>query len=124
MTLQAGNDPDVASTVEAATDARRLHAALGTLPPAQRHAVELAFFAGLTHGEIALRRPGCRWAPSRAASGSVCAGCAITSRTWSRPVLFALPIAGRPDRARSGRSRQRLRPRSDPGSATAPYDRT
>ena len=51
--VRAGNDPDVASTVEAATDARRLHAALRTLPPAQRHAVELAFFAGLTHGEIA-----------------------------------------------------------------------
>jgi RNA polymerase sigma-70 factor (ECF subfamily) len=50
---QAGSDPDVASTVEAATDATRLHAALRTLPPAQRHAVELAFFAGLTHGEIA-----------------------------------------------------------------------
>jgi RNA polymerase sigma-70 factor, ECF subfamily len=51
----AGSDPDVASTVEAATDARRLHAALSTLPPAQRHAVELAFFAGLTHGEIAVQ---------------------------------------------------------------------
>jgi RNA polymerase sigma-70 factor (ECF subfamily) len=52
---QAGSDPDVASTVEATTDANRLHAALRTLPPAQRHAVELAFFAGLTHGEIALQ---------------------------------------------------------------------
>jgi RNA polymerase sigma-70 factor, ECF subfamily len=51
---QAGSDSDVASTVEAVTDARRLHAALSTLPPAQRHAVELAFFAGMTHGEIAL----------------------------------------------------------------------
>ena len=53
--VQADSDPDVASTVEAATDARRLHAALSTLPPAQRHAVELAFFAGLTHGEIAVQ---------------------------------------------------------------------
>jgi RNA polymerase sigma-70 factor (ECF subfamily) len=53
--MQAGSDPDVASAVEAATDARRLHAALNTLPPAQRHAVELAFFAGLTHGEIAVQ---------------------------------------------------------------------
>jgi RNA polymerase sigma-70 factor, ECF subfamily len=53
--VQPGNDPDVASAVEAASDARRLHAALRTLPPAQRHAVELAFFAGLTHGEIAVQ---------------------------------------------------------------------
>jgi RNA polymerase sigma-70 factor, ECF subfamily len=51
--LHTGSDLDVASTVEAATEARRLHAALLTLPPAQRHAVELTFFGGLTHGEIA-----------------------------------------------------------------------
>ncbi len=53
--VQAGNDPDVASTVEAASEASRLYDALRTLPPAQRHAVELAFFAGLTHGEIAVQ---------------------------------------------------------------------
>ena len=53
--VQAGSDPDVASTVEAASEASRLHDALRTLPPAQRHAVELAFFAGLTHGEIAVQ---------------------------------------------------------------------
>ncbi|MGH2617034.1 MAG: RNA polymerase sigma factor [Thermomicrobiales bacterium] len=48
-------DEDIPTRVAAAADARRLRAALKTLPPAQRHAVELAFFAGLTHGEIAAR---------------------------------------------------------------------
>jgi RNA polymerase sigma-70 factor, ECF subfamily len=46
---------DVASTVAATTDAHRVRAAVRTLPAAQRDAVELAFFAGLTHGEIAAR---------------------------------------------------------------------
>lgn len=46
---------DVATTVTDATDARRLRDALRTLPAEQRRALELAFFAGLTHGEIAAR---------------------------------------------------------------------
>jgi RNA polymerase sigma-70 factor (ECF subfamily) len=40
-------------TVAAATDARRLRAALTALPPEQRYAIELAFFGELTHGQIA-----------------------------------------------------------------------
>ena len=48
-------EDDVATAVSAAADARRLRAALRTLPEAQRDAVEMAFFAGLTHGEIADR---------------------------------------------------------------------
>jgi RNA polymerase sigma-70 factor (ECF subfamily) len=41
--------------VVAADEARRVRAALQTLPPEQRRAVELAFVNGLTHGEIAAR---------------------------------------------------------------------
>jgi RNA polymerase sigma-70 factor (ECF subfamily) len=48
-------EDDVATTVAAAADANRLHAALRALPLAQQNALELAFFAGLTHGEIAAR---------------------------------------------------------------------
>lgn len=48
-------EDDVASTVSTAADAQRLRAALRTLPAAQRDAVEMAFFAGLTHAEIADR---------------------------------------------------------------------
>jgi RNA polymerase sigma-70 factor (ECF subfamily) len=62
-TLEPGERPsldlrsheDIAITVARAADARRLHSALGALPPAQRQAVELAFFGGLSHGEIAAR---------------------------------------------------------------------
>jgi RNA polymerase sigma-70 factor (ECF subfamily) len=46
---------DVASEVAAAQEARRVRAALRTLPAAQRDALEMAFFGGLTHGEIAAR---------------------------------------------------------------------
>jgi RNA polymerase sigma-70 factor (ECF subfamily) len=46
---------DVAETVTEAVEARRLHAALDSLPLEQRRALELAFFGGLTHGEIAAR---------------------------------------------------------------------
>jgi RNA polymerase sigma-70 factor (ECF subfamily) len=46
---------DTFATVTAAAEARRLRAALGALPPAQRDAVALSFLGGLTHGEIAVR---------------------------------------------------------------------
>ncbi|MFN8593287.1 MAG: sigma-70 family RNA polymerase sigma factor [Thermomicrobiales bacterium] len=46
---------DVPATVEATIAATRLHRAVQALPAAQRDAVELAFFSGLTHGEIAAR---------------------------------------------------------------------
>jgi RNA polymerase sigma-70 factor (ECF subfamily) len=51
----AESDDDVSTTVSAAADATRLRNALQALPTAQRQALELAFFAGLTHGEIAAR---------------------------------------------------------------------
>ena len=46
---------DIAASVASAGEARRLRAAVQSLPPAQREAVAMAFFAGLTHGEIAAR---------------------------------------------------------------------
>jgi RNA polymerase sigma-70 factor (ECF subfamily) len=52
--LKAQTD-DVCAAVAAAADARRLRAAMQTLPPDQRSTLELAFFGGLTHGEIAAR---------------------------------------------------------------------
>jgi RNA polymerase sigma-70 factor, ECF subfamily len=38
-----------------ALDQRRITAALMTLPPEQRQLIEMAFFAGLSHGELAER---------------------------------------------------------------------
>ena len=46
-------DEDVAAGALARVEAEQLRAALRSLPHAQRQALELAFFAGLTHGEIA-----------------------------------------------------------------------
>lgn len=45
--------------VDEAERASAVVSALGVLPPAQRHAIELAFFEGLTHNEVAdrLREP-------------------------------------------------------------------
>jgi RNA polymerase sigma-70 factor (ECF subfamily) len=48
-------EEDVFATVAADADARRLRTALQSLPPSQRHALELSFFGGLSHGEIAAR---------------------------------------------------------------------
>ena len=55
LELHASSQDDVATVVAATADESRLRAALTTLPAVQRDAVELAFFAGLTHGEIAER---------------------------------------------------------------------
>jgi RNA polymerase sigma-70 factor (ECF subfamily) len=50
----SGGD-DVATTADVAAEMRRLHAALATLPASQRTVIELNFFGGLSHGEIAAR---------------------------------------------------------------------
>jgi RNA polymerase sigma-70 factor (ECF subfamily) len=50
-----GSDADPLATVAIASEARRLREAMAGLPEAQRLVLELAFFAGLTHGEIAAR---------------------------------------------------------------------
>ncbi len=47
------NDPEVAATL--AMEQRRVRAAVALLPPEQREALALAFFRGLSHGEIAER---------------------------------------------------------------------
>ncbi len=44
---------DVAAQVTARCLREQVHKALMTLPPEQRHALELAYFGGLTHREIA-----------------------------------------------------------------------
>jgi RNA polymerase sigma-70 factor (ECF subfamily) len=46
-------DEDICWTVATAAEARRLGIALTALPPEQRTAIELAFFGGLTHDQIA-----------------------------------------------------------------------
>jgi RNA polymerase sigma-70 factor (ECF subfamily) len=48
-------DEDMCWTITTAAEARRLGTALTALPPEQRSAIELAFFAGLTHDQIAKR---------------------------------------------------------------------
>lgn len=53
--ISAQPEEDVSATVAMVGDARRLRTALTALPLPQRHAVELAFFGGLSHGEIAER---------------------------------------------------------------------
>ena len=46
---------DTFATVAEGIDAEQVHVALKTLPNEQRHAIELAYFGGLTHQEIAER---------------------------------------------------------------------
>jgi RNA polymerase sigma-70 factor (ECF subfamily) len=46
-------DPEVPDQVWLAEQRRAVQAGLGTLPPEQRQALELAYFGGLTHAEIA-----------------------------------------------------------------------
>ncbi len=48
-------DHDTATTVERGLEGERVRAALATLPADQRQVVDLAYFGGLTHSEIAAR---------------------------------------------------------------------
>lgn len=51
----ADESPDTADLVSAADDAARVAAAMAELPDAQREALSLAYFDGLSHAEIAER---------------------------------------------------------------------
>jgi RNA polymerase sigma-70 factor (ECF subfamily) len=51
----AGSD-DVVSTVLAGLEARDVQRALAALPEEQRETVRLAYFAGLSHGQIAAQQ--------------------------------------------------------------------
>jgi len=53
LEAHAPADEDISWIVATAAEARRLGAALTALPAEQRSAIELAFFAGLTHDQIA-----------------------------------------------------------------------
>jgi RNA polymerase sigma-70 factor, ECF subfamily len=46
-------EPDLASEVERSRVLEKIRSALGSMPQSQRSALELAFFEGLTHTEIA-----------------------------------------------------------------------
>jgi RNA polymerase sigma-70 factor (ECF subfamily) len=45
--------PDLASEADRARAAQKVRSALGTMPAAQRSALEMAYFDGLSHSEIA-----------------------------------------------------------------------
>jgi RNA polymerase sigma-70 factor (ECF subfamily) len=51
MPLEGSLDDEVAARIDAA----RVRAALATLPPEQRELIELGFFGGITHQELARR---------------------------------------------------------------------
>lgn len=46
-------DPDMAGEAERSQAMERVRGALGGMPPAQRSALEMAYFEGLSHSEIA-----------------------------------------------------------------------
>jgi RNA polymerase sigma-70 factor, ECF subfamily len=48
-------EPDMAGNAQRTRDAEKVRGALGAMPPAQRSAVEMAYFEGLTHTEIAAK---------------------------------------------------------------------
>jgi RNA polymerase sigma-70 factor (ECF subfamily) len=48
-------EPDLAGEAERARALEKVRGALGVMPPAQRSALEMAFFEGLTHTEIAAK---------------------------------------------------------------------
>jgi RNA polymerase sigma-70 factor (ECF subfamily) len=47
--------PSPAAEAQRRRDEQRVAAALGTLPPAQRRTIELAYFEGLSQSEIAVK---------------------------------------------------------------------
>jgi RNA polymerase sigma-70 factor (ECF subfamily) len=48
-------EPDMAGEAERARALEKVRGALGAMPPAQRSALEMAYFEGLTHTEIAAK---------------------------------------------------------------------
>jgi RNA polymerase sigma-70 factor (ECF subfamily) len=48
-------EPDLAGDAERARAMEKVRGALGAMPPAQRSALEMAYFEGLTHTEIAAK---------------------------------------------------------------------
>ena len=52
--FEQGAEPDPAATMAVTDRDTRVRAVLGELSDEQRHVVELSFFAGLSHGEIAV----------------------------------------------------------------------
>ena len=52
-TPDAVSAPNPVALIDGARRAERVHACMGELPEPQRRAIELAFFEGMTHSEIA-----------------------------------------------------------------------
>ena len=48
-------EPDMAGDAERSRAMEKVRGALGTMPPAQRSALEMAYFEGLSHSEIAAK---------------------------------------------------------------------
>ena len=55
LTQFRSTEPGPDREIEMSQRRRRVMSALDTLPPEQREAIELAFFSGLTHAELAVR---------------------------------------------------------------------